>query len=275
MTTLTHELIDAANNLATLLEAATPKGLKHARHAKTLVPVRDKLKRLFAGYFKRQGAAVLAILTPRVPRVLREYPVQESAQGKRFASTLIPSSLHPLSFPVTSDETDDFAAAIQGAVMGGAKAMAAELKSKATIDDDVASDWLRKHSLTKLTGGFSETSVDRLRNAIADAWDTGGSADQIIAAIKDTFADFSDSRAEMIAQTEGNDAYNEGRAAMADELGMEEKIWSADGSNACEECQEQIEAGWINIDDDFPIGNDPPGHPNCDCSVDYRKGHAE
>ena len=198
-----------------------------------------------------------------------------SAGAKKFASSLIASNLHPLRFPVTSSEIDDYAEAIQSAIAGGAATLAAELKSGATISDDVASRWLRSNSLTKLTGGFSDTSIDRLRNAVADAWDKGGSADQIVSAIQDTFTDFSTTRAEMIAQTEANDAYIEGRDAMAHETGMEETIWSADGSNACEECQEQIEAGWIDIDDDFPGGDDPPLHPNCDCGVDYRMGHAD
>jgi hypothetical protein len=259
-----REVIEAANALSALLEAAAPKGLKHRRHQQHIAPARARLQKLFAGYFKRQGAAVLAVVRPRIQAALTSHPIQESsAGGKRFSDALIPASLHPLRFAVTAAEEDEYASIIKAAIAGAAKTLAAELKSGATISDDVAGDWLRENSLTKLTGGFSETSIDRLRNAVADAWDKGGSADQIVTAIKDTFADFSDSRAEMIAQTEANDAYMEGRDAMAQELGMEEKIWSADGSDACEECQGQIEAGWVPIDEDFPSGDDPPLHPNC------------
>ena len=197
-------------------------------------------------------------------------------KGKTFASQLIPTSLQPLRFAVTDGETADYAAAIQEAVMGGAAALAKELKSGATISDDVAGDWLRNNSLTKLTGGFSDTSVQRLRDAVADAWDKGGSADQIVAAIKETFADFSDARAEMIAQTEANDAYVEGRVALAEDEGYEEKAWEVDSDNPCEDCLANQAQGYIPMDEDFQSGDDAPtAHPRCACNLNFRKGYSE
>ena len=271
-----REVIEAANALSALLEAAAPKGLKHRRHQQHIAPARARLQKIFAGYFRRQEEALLAVVRPRIQAALTSHPIQESsAGGKRFSDALIPASLHPLRFAVTAAEEDEYSAAIKSAIAGAAKTLAAELKSGATISDDVAGDWLRENSLTKLTGDFSDTSIDRLRDAVADAWDKGGSADQIVTAIKDTFADFSDSRAEMIAQTEVNDAYSIGRAALADEAGMEEKRWNPSGE-CCDVCQENVDAGWIDIDEDFPTGDsEPTAHPRCDCDCSYRKGHSE
>ena len=80
-------------------------------------------------------------------------------------------------------------------------------------------------------------------------------------------------RTELIAQTEANDAYNDGRHSIAIGLDMDEKRWDPDGTAACEEiCQPNADQGWIPIDEDFQSGDDAPsGHPRCDCSTDYRK----
>src|ERR1022692_4618055 len=185
----------------------------------------------------------------------------------------LPSSLQPLRFPITGGENDDLNQAIKVAIEREAAKLAAELKSGTTTSEDVAGRWLRDHSLTNLTGNFSEASITQLRNALADVWAAGGSFNQIVDAIHSVFADFSDERATTIAQTEMNTAYSVGRDAMAHETGMEEKRWSADGTDACDQCQHQIAAGWIPIDEPFPGGVMVPClHDGCDCGVDYRKG---
>jgi hypothetical protein len=178
-----------------------------------------------------------------------------------------------LRFPITGGENDDLNQAIKGAIERETAKLAAELKSGTAISEDVAGRWLRDHSLTKLRGNFSEVSITQLRNALADAWAAGGSFNQLVDAIHSVFADFSEERAAVIAQTEGNTAYNVARMAMAHDIGMEEKIWSADGTDACEECQLQIAAGWLPIDEPFPGGvMFPCLHDGCDCGVNYRSG---
>src|ERR1035437_5490315 len=259
-----------ANNLASLLEAAA-KGLKHRRHQRTLGPARAAIKGVMASYFSRQKAALLAAIEPEIKIALWHQPppvLREAAtpKGKRFAASLIPTSLSPLKFEVTNEERNDFDRAITESIIGAGKTLAAELGAAkgTTLSEDVAGQYLRDNSLAKLTGGFESTTVDRLRGAIADAWDAGGSYEKIISAIKETMDDFSDARAGMIAQTEANDAYNAGRLAMANEADMDEKSWDPDGE-ACEEiCQPNVEAGWIPLDEDFPSGDDAPSaHPNC------------
>ena len=195
--------------------------------------------------------------------------------AKTFASSVLPATLQPLRFAVTKGEDADYDASITDLIHDAAATLAAEMGTDASISDTVASRYLRDNSLSKLTAKLNYTTFERLQGAIADAWTRGGTADDIVKAITDTYADFSSVRAEMIAQTEANDAYNAGRRAMADEFGADEKSWDGDGE-ACEEiCQPNIDAGWIPIDDDFPSGDQQPtAHPRCDCGLDFRKTDA-
>ena len=182
----------------------------------------------------------------------------------------------PLRLPVAGVEDSEYRDTISDAIMGAAKTLAMELGIGAVISNDVASRYLRDNSLSKLTGNLSATSIQRLRDAIAEAWDAGGSFDQIVEAIKETFAQFSDVRAGMIAQTEINDAYVFGRMELAREAGFEQKAWDPDGTDACELCQGNIDDGWIGMNDAFSSGDmAPTAHPNCDCSVDFQKGAPE
>jgi len=53
----------------------------------------------------------------------------------------------------------------------------------------------------------------------------------------------------------------------ADE-GATEKSWVG---GTCETCIENADAGWIDMDDQFPSGDDePPAHPNCNCELETR-----
>lgn len=82
-------------------------------------------------------------------------------------------------------------------------------------------------------------------------------------------AGFSRARAEMISRTEIMTANGQGslesfKALDGDGLKVR-KSWDAD-SEACEICQGNAKAGAIDLDDDFPSGDDaPPGHVNCEC----------
>ncbi len=257
------DLADAANDLAALLEAAAPRqGLRHPSHARVIAPARRKVERVLREYFRRQEAALLAEVKPKI--TTRE---AASSGGHLYANTILPTSIHPLRFPVTNVETSEYNDAIRSAIMGAVSTMGGS-----TMGEDAASRWLRDNSLTKLTGDFSATSINRLRDAVADAWDAGGSFEQVVSAIRNTFEDFSSTRAEMIAQTEVNDAYNHGRIYTAVNAGFDEKAWDPDGE-ACPICMDNVDAGWIGIDEDFPSGDfAPTAHPNCDCSIDFQKG---
>ena len=197
-----------------------------------------------------------------------------SSTGKRFARTIMPSSVSPLSFPVTSEEDTEYRAAIQEAIVAAAGVVAKELGTEAgrarAAAEDSSAQYLRENSLSKLTGGFSDTSLERLQNAMADAWDKGGSQEQIIEAIQQTFTDFSDARAKLVAQTEVMDAYNFGRNQTARALGMRRKRWETESGDPCDECLANEAEGWIDIDDDFQSGDaSAPSHPRCQCILSY------
>lgn len=270
------DLVDAANDLAALLEAAAPRqGLTHPRHARTIKPARRKIERVMRAYFRRQESALLAEVKPKIRAreasahldFVSIHPREASGGGILYAQHVIPVSIHAMRFPPDQAERDEYASAIGATVRGAVGTIKGSLLS----GEDAAGRYLRDHSLMRLTGDIAPTTVKRLRDAVADAWDKGGSYNQIVSAIQDTFQEFSDYRAGMIAQTEVNDAYNLGRMATATAAGMTEKAWDPDGE-ACPICLGNVDAGWIDIEADFPSGDAAPtAHPNCDCSIDFQK----
>lgn len=292
-----HDIATAANELAALLEASVAKGLKHPRHSRHVAPARKRIKAVMAHYFDRQRKAVLAEVNPRIRRQLMLHPsdsqsrlfeafmaeragkpltvkgiiaaYEASTQSKTFARSLVPTSLHPLTFAATGSETSEYNEAITELISAAAKSLGS------TAGEDLASTYLRENSLSKLTGNLAATTTERLQNALATAWDEGGSYGQMVAAIQDTFEDFSDTRAGLIAQTEVNDAYSDARQSTAEALGYDEKRWDPDG-NACPECQANADQDWIDIGETFESGDDAPtAHPGCDCGCDYRKSSDE
>jgi len=61
------DLVDAANDLAALLESANGKtGLRHPSHARVITPARRKVERVLREYFRRQEAALLSEVKPKI-----------------------------------------------------------------------------------------------------------------------------------------------------------------------------------------------------------------
>lgn len=260
-------LVDA---LALMVEAPRGESLKHPKHLKLVAPLREVVKDVASRYFTAQGLAILKAVRKNIPAALEKHREAPDDKGKKFASDVLPDDVEPLTFAVGAAEINVWNQALSDAIKKAAAQLAKDLKSGATLAPDAAEDYLAEHSLEKLTGGWDETTLGRLRNALADSYSSGGTADDIEQALKDTVAEFSTKRAAMIAQTEVNDAYNYGRRELADEAGMNEKAWDPDGE-ACEVCEDNVAAGWIPIDEDFPSGDDgPTAHPNCDCSLSFR-----
>lgn len=80
------------------------------------------------------------------------------------------------------------------------------------------------------------------------------------------------SRADSIARTETMRAANEGTIQMwgqAQDAGLlardAQKVWIAT-EDACPECDE-VDGETVGLNDDFSVGEDPPLHPNCRCTV--------
>lgn len=255
-------LTEAAAALETLTEVDAPVlgGLKHIRHAQHLGPLRAKATDTLRSFFRRQKKLLLTQIRPK----LRE----ADATDKQKAAGVIPDAL-PIS--LTGGASYDYSKALSAAIEAGYSTLADEVGANTELAEDVVQAYLKDHSLTKLTGDFEATTVERLRNALADAYAKGADYEGLVEAVQDEYGGFNDVRAGMIAQTEMNAAYNAGRKQLGLDMGFNEKAWDPDGT-ACEEiCVPNVLDGWIPIDDEFGSGDDAaPGHPACDCSLNVR-----
>lgn len=279
MTPERDRIIDAALSLVdATLGITVSESLKHEKHANKLVPLRRLARDLIAEYFTTQRRALLRVIKPNLHAMaaLMEseaitHRVREAGDDKADKAALdaLPDGLLP--WAITDALRADYAKILEGTLKAGYQVLAADIAVVGQVKDDAVAAWLRDHSLEKLTGGLDETTLDRLRNALADAYRDGADFDGLVETIQSEYADFTDSRAETIAQTEMNSAYNAGRHALGVDLGFNEKAWDPDGT-ACEEiCIPNVLDGWIGMDEDFSSSDDaPPGHPNCDCSLSVR-----
>lgn len=116
---------------------------------------------------------------------------------------------------------------------------------------------------------ISETTRKRLRATISEGVDEGMSPQELKDSILDSFT-FSDARAEMIARTELAFAHVQGNMAGWRESGVVVGKQSILGSehDIDDICNDNADAGVLEIDAEFPSGDDgPPYHPNCVCDV--------
>ncbi len=117
---------------------------------------------------------------------------------------------------------------------------------------------------------IDEATRDMLRDTIADGLAENIGTDAIADLIENDYA-FSEERADLIARTEVTNANSAGALASyqeARDAGVElRKEWLL-GPNPCEVCQENADAGPIDLDDEFPSGDmHPAAHPRCECAV--------
>lgn len=116
---------------------------------------------------------------------------------------------------------------------------------------------------------ITDTVRDSIRQAVADAIEAGDSPAQLAARIEG-LGEFSADRAEMISRTEIIRSHAQGQLAALKSSGVvEEKGWStAEDGDVCDDCEGNADAGAIDLDDDFPSGDDaPPAHPACKCAI--------
>lgn len=268
MDSLLEAMARAADALVDFLERK--RGLHRKRHQDHLAPATAIVKTVMANYFRRQGEAVLRNLAPHLRARIEQFS-EADKKGSLFADTLIPDSFAPLRFAALPAEDLMYNEALSAAIDAAGQVLADEMGIGAIETPRVASDYLRDNSLSKLTGEIADTTKDRLRSALADAWEAGGSYEQVVDAIQSTVETFSDVRAGMIANQEVGNAYLAGRRATATAAGLSEKSSEVESDNPCPTCIENEDAGWIPIDDLYPSGDDAPlFHVNCQCLENYR-----
>jgi hypothetical protein len=129
-----------------------------------------------------------------------------------------------------------------------------------------------KDRAAELVTDIEDSTRDMLRRKIASGLEAGAMRENIIDDIMSSEI-FSKARATLIADTEiamanGQGAlagYKEAKAAGVDLR----KIWVVAGGDCCDLCEDNADAGPIEIEDDFPSGDDAePGHPNCRCHTE-------
>lgn len=149
---------------------------------------------------------------------------------------------------------DAIAALHQEAIEAGINFNAAILGIEAQPGQNVA-DLLAKRNIT--LKGINQTTMDRINTAIRTGMAQGSTARDIGTVVNAIIND--PSRADIIAITETNRAYNAGAVDTYQQAGIQQFQWiSYDG--ACPECLEQT--GIHNLGDDYP-----PEHPSCRCAI--------
>lgn len=161
-------------------------------------------------------------------------------------------------------DRDELVDRVNDSAVEYARARSAELVGRRVLDDGTIIDnpnpkW-----------AITESTRTMVRDTIAGGLADNVGSDTIIEMLQEGYA-FSPQRAEMVSRTEIAMANSDAamvsmREAEGDGLSLR-KEWIL-GPNPCDICQENADAGAIELGEDFPSGDDTvPAHPNCECAV--------
>lgn len=118
----------------------------------------------------------------------------------------------------------------------------------------------------ELLKDFTETTPEMLRATLAKSIEEGWPVGKLRDTLRDNYA-FSPVRALSISRTETAAARRAGGRVSATAAGARSKHWEIT-DDACALCMNNLAAGWISVDDEFPEGDNP--HPNCTCDQIFR-----
>ena len=110
--------------------------------------------------------------------------------------------------------------------------------------------------------GVSNTKLDRIGTILGNALELGITPKQVSILVDQVIND--PQQALTIAQTEMSNAVVQAELAQYRDSGVEMVEWLV--ADPCEECQVNLDASPIGIDEDWPNG-DAPVHPNCMCDI--------
>jgi hypothetical protein len=120
---------------------------------------------------------------------------------------------------------------------------------------------------------ITDATRESLRGLIAKGLDDNIGTPAIADSIEEAYA-FGAQRAGVIARTEVANANAQGKLegwrAARDTAGVKlQKTWqTSNNTDTCPTCEENEAAGPIDLEDDFPSGDDAePGHPGCECAT--------
>jgi len=110
--------------------------------------------------------------------------------------------------------------------------------------------------------GISNTKLDRIGTILGNALELGITPKQVSIMVDQVIND--PQQALTIAQTEMSNAVVQAELAQYRDSGVEMVEWLV--ADPCEECQVNLDASPIGIDEEWPNG-DAPVHPNCMCDI--------
>lgn len=259
----------------TLAAVFLRESLKHPRHADVLDPLVKRVRGMLIQRWNRQRRALLAEASHWIKAVAGGQREAINTDEYKRLQAQVKAKVNAGSSLSGSTNRRDVAiynSAIESSATGAIRNLAVELEIETATHAGTtfARQYLLKKGFTQLAADIDETTADRMANAVAAELAGGGTYDDAVKAIKDTFQSMKDSRAETIAKTELADAYNQAMLSSAKESGDLLKTWNLDGEGCEEICQPNAEDGAIGLDEDFSSGDDaPPAHPNCDCSIGF------
>jgi len=265
------ELLEAVNDLASLLESETRPKLQLRRDKAIAGPSRV-IQKLARSRFRSQLKAVLQSHALRNLTHLKEAETEAEARQRVIDEATLTLGTVIYHQPVTAVDSLRYDTAIRAAIQSGAESAAEVLASAPANPESFIAEYLKSNGFTKLTGEIDKTTVDRIATAIAEAYEEGADFDATVKAVRAEFVDMTANRAKMIAHTELNDAYNQSILHFGEEAGATRKSWQTDLA-PCLICIANSLQGEIAFDEDFESGDEaPPSHPNCMCSLMLHAG---
>jgi phosphohistidine phosphatase SixA len=242
-----------------LVESATQlvEHLGRASKARIVDPLIASLQRAVGRRFKKQGEAYTT--TGRI------WPAFDEASRFRTAFGRVSSKSYDAGVAHVAGALGVNPAPVYAGVTEAAKL---NLKRQPPGHERTAVD---------LESEIDATTQERIAAIESDGVAKGLTAAAIATAIRQQFREWAGGRALTIAEAEVSRAFHQGGADVARIVNQEggghlvEKAWDGE-PDACDEiCMPNIEDGWIPEDILFQSGDsEPPGHPNCRCSLSYR-----
>lgn len=245
---------------------AVAEHLLRARKRKVLAPLNRNLARALAARFRSQGTAVGKALAPLLRHALRE--ADADAEPRKPSHGILAAAATAMA---QRRAIQGFAQTTRRAYDGGGAIAAGELESDAPggvpgpgrVSADVEAD-------------LDGTTLDRLEAALRTAFEEDLAPARALSRVSDVFQARVDA-APSIAEHEVSQAFHQGQTdaarAISTDIGEDvEKRWDCEPT-ACDECLDCEGEDWVDIDFEYAVFgvDDPPGHPNCNCGLSFRR----
>lgn len=242
----------------------------------------DPLRPFAAKHEKRLSRSISAVLSKLGQTVARQVEAKLNAVAKaEYPDDFdLDALLRDLNLDVLASTEDDLIEALSKVGVDSGRIALAQI---GTLADDGkivervnerALNWARDRA-AELVGvsdneaySLDDSTREMIRSIIADGIENNLATSEIGDILEEAYA-FSDDRAQLIAATEITSANSEGALVGYQEAKAEgvnvKKSWLV-LEDGCDICQENADAGPIDLDDSFPSGDDAPGaHPKCRC----------